>query len=57
MLPIGKQLRQLLLGEEGLAATEYATMLALIIIVCISMVRTIGTEITRHFENLVLLTR
>ncbi|HTU27030.1 MAG TPA: Flp family type IVb pilin [Pirellulales bacterium] len=47
-----KWLRHLLSGEEGLAAMEYATMLALIVIVCISAVQVLGAKAFFSFKAL-----
>ncbi len=38
------KVRQFLVSEEGPTAVEYAVMLALIILVCFTAVRTIGTN-------------
>ena len=37
--------------EDGPTAVEYAVMLALIIVVCIVAVRTIGTQASSTFYN------
>jgi len=38
-------------SEDGPTATEYAVMLALIIVVVISAVKTIGTKANAQFAN------
>ena len=38
-------------SEDGPTATEYAVMLALIIVVCITAVTTIGTNANTKFEE------
>jgi pilus assembly protein Flp/PilA len=47
--PSAGRLGRLLRSEEGLTATEYAVMLALIIMVCISAARTLGTNVEKIF--------
>jgi len=38
-------------NEEGPTAVEYAVMLALIIVVCLAAVTTIGTNSSQTFSN------
>jgi len=38
-------------NEEGPTAVEYAVMLALIIVVCLAAVTTIGTNASQTFSN------
>ena len=38
-------------SEDGPTATEYAVMFALILIVCISTVRTLGTKVNSNFNQ------
>ncbi|MGL4420528.1 MAG: Flp family type IVb pilin [Gemmataceae bacterium] len=40
--------------EEGPTAVEYAVMLALIIVVCIAAVATLGSNANRVFSNVAL---
>ncbi len=40
--------------EDGPTAVEYAVMLALIIVVCISAVTTLGSNASDTFQNIVL---
>lgn len=40
-----------LVSEEGPTAVEYAVMLALIIVVCINVVTTIGTKANAKFQS------
>ena len=40
-----------LLEEDGPTAVEYAVMLALIVVVCLAAVGTIGTEANAKFEQ------
>ena len=44
-----KKLRQFLSSEDGPTAVEYAIMLALIVIVCIGAVQSIGTSANKQF--------
>ncbi|MEO1618079.1 MAG: Flp family type IVb pilin [Planctomycetota bacterium] len=37
--------------EDGPTAVEYAVMLALIVVVCLAAVGTIGTEANKKFEE------
>ena len=41
-------------GEDGPTAVEYAVMLALIIVVCVVVIATIGTHANNHFGNVAL---
>jgi pilus assembly protein Flp/PilA len=50
---IGK-LGQFLRDEDGPTAVEYAVMLALIIVVCIAAVTSLGTNTTNTFSNVSL---
>ncbi len=47
-----KKLRHLLVSEEGPTAVEYAVMLALIIIVCLIAIQTLGTNTKTTFTNM-----
>lgn len=38
-------------STDGTAAVEYAVMLALIVVVCISVVTTIGTKANAKFQS------
>lgn len=44
--------RELLASEEGATATEYAVMLALIIIVCIAAIVVLGNKVNNTFQNM-----
>ena len=46
------KMRGLLDSEEGPAAVEYAVMLALIVLVCISAISTIGTKASSVFSKI-----
>jgi pilus assembly protein Flp/PilA len=46
-----KTLRYFLRSEDGPTAVEYAVMLALIVIVCLAAIRTIGTNASTTFTR------
>ncbi len=39
-------------GEDGPTAVEYAVMLALIVIVCLGAIKTVGTNAKTTFTNI-----
>ncbi len=43
--------KNFLVSEDGPTAVEYAVMLALIIVVCITAVTTIGTKANAKFQS------
>lgn len=45
---------QFLLDESGPTAVEYAVMLALIIVVCITAITSLGSNATNTFSNVSL---
>jgi pilus assembly protein Flp/PilA len=45
------RLRRLILLEDGPTAVEYAVMLALIVIVCLTAIKSIGTNAKTTFTN------
>jgi pilus assembly protein Flp/PilA len=51
MKNFGKKIQRFLLSEDGPTAVEYAVMLALIIVVCIAMIRLVGTAANDQFDN------
>jgi pilus assembly protein Flp/PilA len=51
MKALGRRVRDFLVSEDGPTATEYAVMLALIIVVCIAAVTTLGTNVRTTFEE------
>ena len=51
MRRLGKTLVRFLAAEDGPTAVEYAVMLALIIVVCISAVTTLGTNASAKFTS------
>lgn len=52
MQEIFLKLRELLRNEEGATATEYAVMLALIIIVCIVAIALLGNKVNNSFQEM-----
>jgi pilus assembly protein Flp/PilA len=44
--------KQFLAADDGPTAVEYAVMLALIVIVCLTAIRSIGTNANTTFENI-----
>ena len=51
MTSLAKKLHRFLVSEDGPTAVEYAVMLALIIIVCLSAIGTIGSNASTTFTN------
>ena len=49
-----QQLQHFLRAEDGPTAVEYAVMLALIIVVCITAITALGTSANRVFSNVAL---
>jgi pilus assembly protein Flp/PilA len=45
------RIREFVRSEEGPTATEYAVMLALIIVVCIAAITTLGKKVNNVFSN------
>ena len=46
-----KKVQRFLASEDGPTAVEYAVMLALIVIVCLTAIRSIGTNASATFNN------
>ena len=44
-------LRQFMVSEDGPTAVEYAVMLALIVVVCITAITAIGTSASATFDT------
>ena len=51
MKSLAKKVQRFLVSEDGPTAVEYAVMLALIIIVCLTAIQTIGTNANTTFES------
>jgi pilus assembly protein Flp/PilA len=52
MKSLALKLRRFLVSEDGPTAVEYAVMLALIIIVCLTAIGTLGTNAKTTFTNI-----
>ena len=52
MIRIASYIQRFLLSDDGPTAVEYAVMLALIIIVCLVSIQTIGTNTKTTFTNM-----
>ena len=51
MRKLGQHLIKFLKSEDGPTAVEYAVMLALIIVVCIAAITTLGTNANQTFTT------
>ncbi len=51
MRKVAWAVRAFLAAEDGPAAVEYAVMLAMVIIVCIAAIATLGTKTNSIFQN------
>jgi pilus assembly protein Flp/PilA len=51
MIHITKKMHRFLTSEEGPTAVEYAVMLALIIVVCLVAIQSLGTNANTTFTN------
>ena len=51
MKKFAKKVQQFLVSEDGPTAVEYAVMLALIIIVCLTAITSIGTSASATFTS------
>ena len=51
MKALGRRVRDFLVNEDGPTATEYAVMLALIIVVAIAAITTLGTSVNSTFTS------
>jgi pilus assembly protein Flp/PilA len=45
------RVRSFLVSEDGPTAVEYAVMLALIILACVTIVSTLGTNVSKTFNS------
>ncbi len=50
MKVLAKKVQRFLVSEDGPTAVEYAVMLALIVIVCLTAIQSIGTNVNTTFE-------
>ena len=51
MSPVFQSVKRFLVSEDGPTAVEYAVMLALIIIVCMTAITAVGNSAKGTFEN------
>ena len=51
MKKFAKSVQQFLISEDGPTAVEYAVMLALIVIVCLTAIQAIGTNASAKFQQ------
>ena len=49
-----ERVKTFLLAEDGPTAVEYAVMLALIVVVCITAITSLGTNASKTFNNVAL---
>jgi pilus assembly protein Flp/PilA len=52
MKSLASIMRRFLVSEDGPTAVEYAVMLALIVLVCITAISTVGTRTSTTFNNM-----
>ena len=45
------RVRRFLVSEDGPTAVEYAVMLALIVVVCVTVIKSLGTSISSTFNS------
>jgi len=51
MRKFAQKVQRFITSEDGPTAVEYAVMLALIVIVCLTAIRSIGTQASATFTN------
>jgi pilus assembly protein Flp/PilA len=51
MKSLAKKMHRFLVSEDGPTAVEYAVMLALIVIVCLTAISSIGTQTSATFNT------
>lgn len=51
MRSLAQKVQRFLVSEDGPTAVEYAVMLALIVIVCLTAIQAIGTNANSTFNN------
>ncbi len=52
MRGLAKSVKNFLVSEDGPTAVEYAVMLALIVIVCLTAIQAVGTNANSKFEEI-----
>ena len=51
MKALAQSVKRFIVSEDGPTAVEYAVMLALIIVVCLTAIQAIGTNAATTFQN------
>ncbi len=51
MTTLAKSVKNFLVSEDGPTAVEYAVMLALIVIVCLTAIQAVGTNANQTFTD------
>jgi pilus assembly protein Flp/PilA len=51
MIRFAKKMQRFLKSEDGPTAVEYAVMLALIVIVCLTAISTLGSNASKAFSS------
>jgi len=51
MLQFASSVKRFIVSEDGPTAVEYAVMLALIIVVCLTAIQAVGTNASSTFSN------
>ncbi|MCA9074280.1 MAG: Flp family type IVb pilin [Planctomycetaceae bacterium] len=51
MKNLANAVKDFMVSEDGPTAVEYAVMLALIVVVCLTAIQAIGTNANKHFET------
>ena len=51
MIQFANSIKRFLVSEDGPTAVEYAVMLALIIVVCLTAIQAVGTNASTTFSN------
>jgi pilus assembly protein Flp/PilA len=51
MKSLAQKVQRFLVSEDGPTAVEYAVMLALIVIVCLTAIQAIGTKASKSFNT------
>ena len=51
MIPFASSIKRFLVSEDGPTADEYADMLALIIVVCLTAIQAVGTNANATFTS------
>ena len=52
MKSLAQKVQRFLVSEDGPTAVEYAVMLALIVIVCITAITNLGKKVSNEFSNI-----